>query len=49
MGMSERSILNVDLGSFVLSSKCGQRPWSPPPLSGQYVAIYRLKKISLVG
>ena len=39
MGMLEMRILNVDLGSFVLSSKCGQRPWSPPPLPGRYVAI----------
>lgn len=33
VGMLEIRIVNVDLRSFVLSSKCGRCPWSPRPLS----------------
>ena len=39
MGMAGMRIVNLGLGSFVLSSKCGQCPCSPRPLSGHYLAI----------
>ena len=47
MGIVEMRIVGMGLIVSELSSKCGQRRWSQPPLSGQWVVVYRSDESSL--